>query len=133
MVYPTTKLGILYRPSTKKIIKAGPVAFAQQVSTVLYGAKADRDTAAGILKKAFAATVSIAGQSDAKAAIASTVVVDVSGKNGELAGQLAAELKGKVGSVPEGQDIPPSGVGIAIFDAPTTTTGDGTSTAPTNP
>jgi len=118
LVYTNSKLGILYRPSTKKIIKAGPVAFQQKVATLVLGAKADRTAADTILKQAFDATVNVAAESDAKTSLTTTIVVDVSGGNAELAARLATELKGKVGTVPEGEDKPSNTNGIAIYVAP---------------
>ncbi len=122
LVYANSKLGILYRPSIKKIIKAGPVAFSQQVAANLVGAQVDRAAAAAVIKHAFSTTVNIATQADAKTALTSTVVVDVTGKNTELVKQLATALKGSVGTVPEGQDAPTAGTGIAIYVAPATNT-----------
>jgi hypothetical protein len=122
LLYGTAKIGILYRPSAKKIIKVGPAAVTQQVAVQLIGAKADRDSAADIIKEAFSSTLNVASQVDAKAPLTSTVVVDVSGKNAAVAATLATELKGRVGDVPEGQDQPAEGAGIAVYVAPVSLT-----------
>ncbi len=120
LIYTNSKLGILYRPDTKKIIKTGPLAFKQQLTAFIVGAKADRDIVIAALKQAFANDISTATEADAKAPLVAggTVIVDVSGKNADLVKRLATELKGTVGNVPEGQDRAPEGAGVAIYAAP---------------
>lgn len=120
LIYPNTKLGILYRPTSKKIIKTGPLAFKQQLTAAIIGAKTERASVIETLKKTFANDITSATEIDAKAplAVGSTVVVDLTGKNTDLVERLATELKGKVGDVPEGQDKPANGYGIAIYIAP---------------
>ena len=120
LIYANSKLGILYRPNSKKIIKTGPLAFKQQLSAYIVGAKSDRETVIALLKQAFANDISTASEADAKSPLAagSTTIVDVTGKNTDLVNKLATELKGKVGSVPEGQDPPKEGFGVAIYIAP---------------
>ena len=116
LVYSTSKQGILYRPTTKKIIKSGPVAFKQQIATELIGAKADRDTVTSVLKAVFASDVSVTTEIDAKTPITGgTIVVDATGKNADLAKRLATELKGKVGNAPEGQTAASAAVGVVIY------------------
>lgn len=120
LIYQNNKLGILYRPSTKKIIKTGPLFIKENLVAAIIGAKADRTAAIEVLKKAFATDINSASEIEPKTAIAagSTVIVDLTGKNKDLVDKLAAELKGTVGNVPEGQDKPADGFGIAIFIAP---------------
>jgi len=120
LIYQNNKLGILYRPSTKKIIKTGPLFVKENLVAAIIGAKADRAAAIEILKKAFATDINSASEFDAKAALApgTTVIVDVTGKNTDLVAKLATELKGKVGEVPAGQDKPADGFGIALYIAP---------------
>lgn len=119
LIYANSKLGILYRPSTKKIIKTGPLAFKQQLTAAIIGAKTDRDAVIAVLKKAFVSDITTASEFEAKTLLAAgnTVIVDLTGKNADLAARLATELKGKVGDVPEGQDKPADGFGIAIYAA----------------
>ena len=120
LIYANSKLGILYRPSSKKIIKTGPLAFKQQLSAYIVGGKTEREAVIALLKQAFSNDISTASEADAKTPLTagSTTIVDVTGKNTDLVGRLATELKGKVGSVPEGQDAPKDGFGIAIYIAP---------------
>jgi hypothetical protein len=121
LIYTNSKLGILYRPTTKKIIKTGPLAFKQQLTAFIVGAKADREAVIATLKKAFANDISTATEADAKTPITgTTIVVDVTGKNSDLAKRLATELKGVVGNAPEGQESATEGTGIAIYAAPPT-------------
>lgn len=120
LIYTNNKLGIIYRPTTKKIIKTGPLAFKQQLTAAIVGDKADRDAVIAILKSAFSSDITTATEIDAKTPLAagSTVIVDLTGSNKDLVEKLASELKGQVGNVPEGQDRPADSYGIAIFAAP---------------
>lgn len=120
LIYTNNKLGIIYRPTTKKIIKTGPLAFKQQLTAAIIGAKADRDVVIAVLKSAFSTDISSASEIDPKTALepGATVIVDLSGNNKALAEKLATELKGTVGNVPEGQDRPADTFGVAIYAAP---------------
>jgi hypothetical protein len=123
LVYTTSKLGILYRPTTKKIIKAGPVTFKQQVSIAIIGAKTDREKVATAIKGAFSADATVTSLADPKIPLTGgIIIVDITGKNAELATKLATELKAKVGNMPEGQDKVSESVGVAIYVAPTAAT-----------
>ena len=120
LIYSNNKLGVLYRPTTKKIIKAGPVAFKQQINTAVIGAKPDRDKVISTLKEAFANDIATATEADPKSPLTpgTIVVVDVTGNNKNLVDKLASELKGSVGNVPVGQDTPKDGTAVAIYVAP---------------
>ncbi len=121
LIYKDAPLVIIYRPSTKKIINSGPLEFTNKVSVTLVGSKADRLAVNTVLKQAFATTVSVSSEVEAKSPITAkegTTVVDVTGKNTELAAKIAGELKGKVGNVPEGQEKPADTIGIAIYVSP---------------
>ncbi len=121
LIYKDAPLVIIYRPSTKKIINSGPLEFTNKVSVTLVGSKADRLAVNTVLKAAFATTVSVSNEVEAKSPITvkeGTTVVDVTGKNAELAAKIAGELKGKVGNVPEGQEKPADTIGIAIYVSP---------------
>ena len=121
LIYQKSKLGILYRPATKKIIKTGPLAIKDKLTVSIVGAKVDRDSVLTVLKQAFLSDISNAIEADAKTPLTgSTVIVDVTGTNADLVKKLATELKGKVGDVPTGQDKAAAGVGVAIYAAPVT-------------
>lgn len=124
LIYTNNKLGIIYRPATKKIIKTGPLAFKQQLTAAIVGAKADRESVIAVLKQVFANDITSATEIDAKTPITAgeTIIVDLTGNNKDLAAKLASELKGKVHNVPEGQDRPADTFGIAIYAAPVATT-----------
>lgn len=120
IIYAENKLGIIYRPSTKKIIKTGPLAFTQQSTAFIVGAKAERETVIALLKEVFSKDLTKATEADPKIPLVAgvTIIVDVTGKNGDLVKRLATELKGVVGNVPEGQERAPEGAGVAIYAAP---------------
>jgi hypothetical protein len=124
LIYTNNKLGIIYRPTTKKIIKTGPLAFKQQLTAAIIGAKTDREAVIAVLKRAFANDITSATELDAKTPLTAgaTIIVDLTGNNKDLVAKLASELKGKVDNVPEGQDRPSDTFGIAIYAAPTTVT-----------
>ncbi len=119
LVYKDTPLVIMYRPTTKKIINSGPLSFTNKVSVSIFGAKVDRDAAASKLNAAFSTSATVSTLADSKLPVTTTIVVDNNGKNSELATKMAAELRGKVGEVPDGQEKAASTVGIAIYAAPT--------------
>ena len=118
LIYDKAPLVVIYRPSTKKIINSAPLKFTNKVAVGVIGSKTDRAVVDTILTQAFAASVSLSSEADAKAPLTSTIVVDATGTNAVLAAKLAAELKGKVGTVPVGQDKPAEGIGIEIYAAP---------------
>lgn len=122
LLYQNSKIGVLYRPAEKKIIKVGPAAVTQKVATELIGAKTLRDVAATIITESFSSTLNVSKQTDVAIAVSETIIVDVTGKNTALATTLAAGLKGKVGTVPEGQAQPASDTGIAVYLAPASAT-----------
>jgi hypothetical protein len=124
LIYTNNKLGIIYRPTTKKIIKTGPLAFKQQLTAAIIGAKSDREAVIAVLKRAFSNDITSATEVDAKTPLAAgtTIIVDLTGNNKDLVAKLASELKGKVDNVPEGQDRPADTFGIAIYAAPATVT-----------
>jgi hypothetical protein len=119
VVFPNTRLALIYREKTDQIINSGPVSVdanqqASKLNVSIYGAAADRDAAETKINAAFPGSTNIA-KLDASDKISSTVVVDVSGKNAVAAEQLAAKLKNaKVGSVPSGQTAP-NDAEIAIY------------------
>ena len=119
VVFPNTRLALIYREKSDQIVNSGPVAVdanqqASKLNVKIYGAAADRDAAEQAINTAFPGSTNIS-KLDASAKISSTVVVDVSGKNAVAAEQLAAKLKNaKVGSVPSGQATP-SDAEIAIY------------------
>jgi len=125
LIYEKAPLIVVYRPSTKKIINSGQVSFKQQLTVAIIGAKSDRNTVVSVLNQAFSKDIAKATESDPKSPLEAgkTIVVDLTGKNAELATKLATELKGSVGNVPEGQDKPGDGPGIAIYAAPSVTPG----------
>lgn len=107
VVYTKAQLAILYRPSTRKIIRVSNVSVqTPKASTVLIGAEADRKVVEATLKN-LKNEVIISGRSDAESRYTQTVVIDLTGKNAELVKKLAAALKNaKVGDLPEDEEKP---------------------------
>jgi hypothetical protein len=118
VIYTNAKLAILYRPSTKKIIRVSNVSIeAPSPSVVIIGNEADRKAVETSLK-ALKDEVTIADKHDAENSYKQTIVVDLTGKNGDLVKKLAATLKNaKVDDLPEGEDKP-ANADIIIIAAP---------------
>ena len=119
VVFPNTRIALIYREKTDQIINSGPVTVdanqqASKLNVKIYGAAGDRDAAEQTINTAFPGSTTIT-KLDAGGKVGSTVVVDVSGKNAVAAEQLASKLKNaKVGSAPAGQPVPDD-VEIAIY------------------
>lgn len=119
VVFPNTRLALIYREKTDQIVNSGPVAVdasqqASKLNVKIYGAPVDRDAAESKINAAFPGSANIT-KLDASSKVTATVVVDVSGKNAVVAEQLASKLKNAaVGSVPTGQPAP-TDTEIAIY------------------
>lgn len=127
IIYNSARKAILWRPTTNKIIEVAPLvlgdqaqttsqtqtvapvaASGAQVSVALYNG-------AGITGLTKKAEEKIAGIGDinvvartnaAKNDYAKTLVVDLTGKNGQLAAELAGSLGGEVAQLPAGEAKP---------------------------
>ena len=127
IIYNSARKAILWRPTTNKIIEVAPlvlgdqaqttsqtqtaapaIASTTQVSVALYNG-------AGITGLTKKAEEKIAGIGDinvvartnaAKNDYAKTLVIDLTGKNGQLAAELAGSLGGEVAQLPAGEAKP---------------------------
>ena len=115
LIYTNSSLAVLYRPSTKQIINVQAVtAQSSKPSVKVIGKQTDRQAVEGQIKSGFANDTNVVTGGDAKAEYSGIVVVDVSGKQADLAKKLADSLKGQVGTLPAGEDKP-SGVDIVVI------------------
>jgi hypothetical protein len=119
-IYSKTGKVILFRPNEKRIIEVGQANFRpdnasgsaqQQVARVaiLNGTKSAglATTAKKSLEDAFKGQVSVTSTQNAKKTdYSETIVVDLTGNLSQAAEQLAQAVKGKVGSLPEGENKP---------------------------
>ena len=127
IIYSSARKAILWRPTTNKIIEVAPlvlgdqaqtstqpqvtapaVASGAQVSVALYNGAG----ITGLTKKAEEKIASIgdinvvARTNAAKNDYAKTLVVDLTGKNGQLAAELAGFLGGEMAQLPAGEAKP---------------------------
>ncbi len=125
LVYSQNKIAILYRPSVQKIISVGPVvvstedpevveptkaAASDEVSVALYNGtktvgltKKVETTLLGISSSKYTVT---SKDNAAKDSYTETIVVDLLGKDKALAEKLAGIVKGKVATLPAGEEKP---------------------------
>lgn len=115
LIYQKAKKAVLYRPSTKQVIKEIPVSVEASVKLKVVGSAAERQAVEKTLNDN---KITYADGGVAKTAISGVTVVDVSGKNAETAKTLAEKVGGTVGSLPAGEDKP-SDADLAIFVGPT--------------
>jgi hypothetical protein len=118
LIYKDAKLAILYRPSTKQLVKVGPVNIESGVSIRVLGKEADR----GAIEKKLTDNQLPFSKAEPKTAVTGITVVDVKGTNAEQAKKLAEIVGGQVGTLPAGEDKP-TDVDLLVFvGAPTPVT-----------
>jgi uncharacterized protein YneF (UPF0154 family) len=106
LIYTNAKLAILYRPSTKQIINVSTVNLQSEVPKVqVIGQKSDRDAVEKDLQKSFTNLVEVIDSASAKGIYGSTIVVPVSPESKEAAAQIAEAIGGKVGTLPDGEEV----------------------------
>ncbi len=106
LIYKDAKLAILYRPSTNRLVKVGPVNIESGLSIKTLGSDTERKAVEALLT-ANKLTFNSGGVS--KTAVSGVIVVDLTGKNAEQAKRLAEIVKGTVGQLPAGEDKPADG------------------------
>lgn len=118
LIYKEAKLAILYRPSTKKLVKVGPVNIENGLSIRTVGSEAER---ASVEKLLTDNKLTFTSGGAAKTPVSGVIVVDLKGSNGEQAKKLAEIVKGSVGSLPEGEEKP-NDVDLLILVGPAAVT-----------
>jgi hypothetical protein len=110
LIYKDAKLAILYRPTTKQLVKVGPVNIESGVSIRVLGKEADR----GAVEKKLTDSQLAFSKADPKTTVTGITVVDVKGTNSEQAKKLAEIVGGQVGTLPAGEDKP-TDVDLLVF------------------
>lgn len=132
IIYTRAKKAILYRPEIDKIIEVGPVNMDNSGNSQVAGATTSSQpikialyngtTTVGLTKRVEASLLKVASlnieviskENASKDNYAESIVIDLTGKNGNVAKQLATYVKGDVGSLPK-QEIEPKGADILII------------------
>lgn len=133
LAYTKNKKAILYRPSTDKIIEvtfynpppennSATQSASQAVSSVKI-AVYNGTKIAGLAKKqadfieSNFENVEIVTATNAKEDYDSTIIVDLTGRNKNLAEQLAKEFKGQVKALPSGEEKPDAEILVILGEA----------------
>lgn len=132
IIYTQAKKAILYRPSQKKIVDVAPLiteadvaaqntqtttAVAEKVTVTLLNGSAKAGITNTIddqlIKKYPNLTIS-AKKAATKTNYAQTIVVDLTGKNTQLAAQIAADLSGTVNALPDTEPKPNTDIVVLV-------------------
>lgn len=102
LLYKDKQLAILYRSSTKQLVKVGALNIQDGPTVKVIGKADDRKAVEKALTDGKQAYTAEAAKTD----IRGVTVVDLSGKKADQAVALAAKVGGAVGTAPEGEAIP---------------------------
>jgi hypothetical protein len=125
IIYTASKKAILYRPSDKKIVDIAPLIIdnptpsapdtTETKATPVTLTLLNGSTKVGVtniiddqLLKSFPTVSIVTKEAAKKTDYTQTLVIDVSGKNAQLAAQLAQQLKGVVSTLPPEEGKPSS-------------------------
>lgn len=119
LIYTKSKKAIIYRPKDNILVNVGPIVIDPKTlpQLALVDAGGDVNGAVKKLSDKFTDNVAIASSTSAKNknSVKQTVVLDVTGKSGDLASQIAQELGGTVSNVYPAGEAVPEGANIVIF------------------
>lgn len=115
LIYKEAKLAILYRPSTKQLIKVGAVNIANGIRIRIVGSNTERVATEKLLTDN---QLNFTSGGAAKTTISGVIVVDVSGGKTDEAKKLAEIVKGQVATLPEGEEKP-TDVDLLVLVGPT--------------
>lgn len=118
LIYTKSKKAIIYRPKDNRLVNVGPIVIDPKSlpQVALINAGGDINATIKKLSEKFTDNISISSSTDAKnkANVKQITVVDLTGKAGDLANQIASQIGGTVGPLPAGETAP-DGTNIAIF------------------
>lgn len=103
VIYQKGQLALIYRPSTKQLVKVGPLSFQNAVNIGIIGTDAERGAVSQKLTENQLAGVD---KGSAKGNYKGITVVDISGQKPEEAKNLAELVGGQVGTMPDGENKP---------------------------
>jgi uncharacterized protein YoxC len=119
LIYTKSKKAIIYRPKDNILVNVGPIVIDPKTlpQLAIVDAGGDVNNAVKKLSDKFTDNVAIASSTSAKNKnnVKQTVVLDITGKSGDLANQIAQELGGTVSNTYPAGEAVPEGANIVIF------------------
>jgi len=119
LIYTKSKKAIVYRPKDNILVNVGPIVIdpksLPQVALVDSGG--DINSTVKKLSDKFTDAIAISSSSAAKnkSTVKQTTVLDLTGKAGDLAAQIAKEIGGTVSNTYPAGEAVPEGANIVIF------------------
>lgn len=118
LIYTKSKKAIIYRPKDNRLVNVGPIVIDPKSlpQVALIDAGGDINATVKKLSEKFTDNIAISSSAAAKNknSVSKVTVVDLTGKAGDLANQIASQIGGTVGPMPAGETAP-DGANIAIF------------------
>lgn len=119
LIYTKSKKAIIYRTKDNKLVNVGPIVIDPKSLPQIALVDSGGDVNATVKKLAdkFTDAIAISSSTSAKSksSVKQTTVLDLTGKAGELAAQIAKEIGGTVSNTYPAGEAVPEGSNIVIF------------------
>ncbi len=117
LIYTKAQLALIYRPTTKQVVKSGPINTQSAIRIKVVG---DATARAAVEKTLTENKVTSNDGGNGVGTYTGVTVVDVSGKSADQAKTLASLVKGQVGQLPAGETAP-TDTDLLVIVGPVTT------------